>query len=132
MYKAEQCYMDRATFMSLFSVTCYLFLVIVLILGMLKPDYSHQSRQSSGIDLDEVSMPSYLGSIGTSLGSQSRESRVSASGCNSSLSSNSADQMKPIPENSILGIRNCLEQNNNIMMTVISEKSSSEDEDSEA
>lgn len=71
-FEADQCYMDRSTYVSLGALVCYLILIISLTASLVLPDYTHQivrEQRSGGTDLDfdKVSMPFYLDSIGVSM-----------------------------------------------------------------
>jgi len=111
-FEADQCYMDRSTYASLGAIVCYLLLIICLTVSLVMPDYTHQlirdQRLGTGLDFDDVSMPSYLGSIGLSEASLStrhtggslisRNTADSGKSCKSSSTNNSVNQMASIIE----------------------------------
>jgi len=79
LFEADNCYMGRSTYFSLLAFLCYLLLITFLTAAIVKPDYTHQvvrdlrGNESGGnvMAFDDVSMPSYLGSIGASITSRS-------------------------------------------------------------
>jgi len=106
-FEADQCYMDRSTYVSLGSFVCYLFLILCLTVSLVMPDYTHQlvREQRSGgteLDFDDVSMPSYLGSIGQSIDLASHTAGNTADSAKSSrnprLIDDSVNQMASILE----------------------------------
>ena len=101
-YEADQCRLGRSAHISLFAFFCYLIVSLYLTASLVKPDYTHQvSRlQHSGVNMmafDEVSMLSYLSSIGASItsGSTSGSTKISS---NTHDSGYSVFQMDPIVE----------------------------------
>jgi len=104
-FEADQCFFDRSAYASLGAFACYLFLIIYLTAALVNPDYTHriirqQRTGGAGLDYDNVSMPSYLGSIGQSETSHSTRSLGTLNTADSAKSPQSSleQQMTPIKE----------------------------------
>ncbi len=87
--KADQCLLGRGCYMSIVSLLIF-FSVLVYTILVLSRDYSHHGED--GIAYDEISMPSFLNSIGQSTVSSSKVSGNSRSnvGRGSSRGANSS------------------------------------------
>lgn len=66
--KAATCLLSRGTYMSCVCLLLYLLMIIYQILVRAFPAYDH--TESEGLDYDDVTLPSFLGSIGKSVTSK--------------------------------------------------------------
>lgn len=82
LHRADTCMLSRGTYLSSCSLAFYGLVIFYLGLVRMFPAYTHESMQN-GFDYDDVTVPSFLGSIGKSV--TSKLSR--GSGAHSSLSS---------------------------------------------
>ena len=67
--QADQCQLGRGSYMSIASVTIYFALVVYAVLAIIFYDYSHADSRFA---YDEISMPSFMHSIGSSTISSKR------------------------------------------------------------
>lgn len=74
--KAATCLLSRGTYMSCVSLVLYFLMIIYQLLVRSFPAYQHEEAQ--GLDYDDVTLPSFLGSIGKSV--VSATSKVSKTG----------------------------------------------------
>lgn len=68
-HKADNCFLSRGTYMSTVSLVFYSLVIIYLSLVRIFPSYNHVRSQEE-IEYDDVTIPSFLGSIGKSVGSK--------------------------------------------------------------
>ncbi len=86
--KADTCLLSRGTYMSTCSLTFYSLVIVYLTLVRLFPSYDSLSGQEEEYDyFDDVTIPSFLGSIGKSVISKSSKSSLSNESRISNLSS---------------------------------------------
>jgi hypothetical protein len=68
-HKADTCLLSRGTYMSIGGLISYIIVIVQQLLVRVFPSYRHE-EMSDGFDYDNVTMPSYLGSIGKSVTSK--------------------------------------------------------------
>jgi hypothetical protein len=84
--KAETCLLSRGTYMSIFSLTSYSIVIIYQLLAKMYPAYDHVEMDE--FEYDDVTLPSFLGSIGKSVVSKTSSAMSSILG--SQISSSDA------------------------------------------
>jgi len=76
-HKADTCHMDRGAQMSTASLTIYSIVIVYTLLCSFYPAREHQNVDT--FDYDDVSLPSYLGSLGKSINSKFSKTSSKAS-----------------------------------------------------
>jgi len=81
-HSADQCWLGRGSIISTIACTMYFFVVIYAMLSMVFRDYSH-SNSEDRIIYDEISVPSFMQSVGAStMSSKSRNQGPQTFGSN--------------------------------------------------
>ncbi len=89
--QADQCQLGRGSYMSIASVIIYFTLVVYAVLGIMFHDYSHAGGRVAYYD--EISMPSFLHSIGSSTISSKRSGNSRAQDNSSGVTPLTAGEM---------------------------------------
>lgn len=86
--KADQCFVGRGCYMSIISITLYAGVILHLLISIIFTDYSHLNEPD--FEYDDVTLPSFLSSLGKSI-----ISKVSSSSNRSSIFSFSFGSSNP-------------------------------------
>ena len=78
-HSADQCWIGRGCYLSISALCIYFCVTVYVVLAMVFYDYSHD-HDSERFQYDDISMPSFLHSIGASTLSSKNSGAISATG----------------------------------------------------
>jgi len=98
-HQAAACSLSRGTYMSTASLVFYSLCITYLLLVRFRPSYQHLSMED-GFDYDDVTLPSFLGSIGKSVNSKFSKASHTSSSINSRVSSTGTPSTNSVSDQS--------------------------------
>ena len=88
--------------MNITSILFYLLCIIYLLLVVFFPSYDHVSMEE-GFDYDDVTLPSFLGSIGKSVNSKFSKASSKMSAISGSSGTSNTSKVSSLPSNASVG-----------------------------